>query len=106
MCYDIVMAFAEVCLWLVEALRPDMCTTLCRNELGADPHFRADAAHTAFEHIAHAELAANLADVERFATEGERGLSRYDERTRKMHEIGRQIFGNPVRDIGLVRVAA
>jgi hypothetical protein len=89
MCDDIVLAFAEACEWLVEALRPHMRAALRRDQLGADPHPRADPAHAAFENIAHAELVANVADVERLAAEGERGLPRYDERTRKMREISR-----------------
>ena len=60
---DIVLAFAEAREWLVEALRPDMRAALRRDQLAADPHRRAYLAHAAFEHIAHTELAANVADV-------------------------------------------
>src|SRR5262245_60724229 len=104
--HDIVVTFAEACHRLVEAFGPNVRATFRRDQLGADPHFRADPTHTAFEHIAHAELAANLANVECLAAKGKRGLARYDERARKMHEIGRQVFGNTVRDIRLVRVTA
>ncbi len=54
----------------VIAFGPDVVAARCLDELGRDAHPVAHLAHAAFDHVLHAELAADLANIDRFALEG------------------------------------
>jgi hypothetical protein len=73
---------------------------------GVDPHLAARPLDTAFQHIADAELAADLLCGERLVAIREGGMARDHERVRDPRQIGRQIVGDPVRKVLLVGVAA
>jgi hypothetical protein len=60
--------------------------------------------HAAFEDVAHAELAPDLFRVGRLALVGERGAAGDDEAAFEMREVGRQIVGDPVREILLLGI--
>ena len=57
---------------MVETLGPDMQAGLGIDQLGIDPDSLARAADAALQHIAHAELAADLANIERLLPIGQR----------------------------------
>ena len=78
---------------------------LGRDELGVDLHFLAEAAHAAFEQIAHAELPPDLLRVDRLALVGEGRAAGDDEAVLQMREVGGQIVGDPVGEIVLLLVA-
>ena len=59
-----------------------------------------------FEHIAHTKLAANLLGVCPLVLKGERGIARDHERAPDARQIGREILGDPVREILLLTVVA
>ena len=52
-------------------LRPEVSAALGFNELDVDPYLATGSSHTAFENIAHAELAAGLRHVNGFGLIGE-----------------------------------
>ena len=64
-----------------------------------------DLAHAAFEHVAHAELAADLPDVDRAALVGEGRIARDDEQCRKARECRDDVLDHPVGEV-VVQVAA
>src|SRR5258708_18820445 len=63
----------------VIALGPDMRAGRGVDELPGDAHAIAGLAHAAFEHIAHAKLAADLLHVDSAALVGEGRITRDDE---------------------------
>ena len=65
-----------------------------------------DPADAALQQVADAELLANSADIERFAAEREGGLPRDHEGAGQVGQVGRQVLGNAVGDIGLLGIAA
>src|SRR5262249_49639692 len=61
---------------------------------------------TAFQYIADAKLAPDLLAVYRLAPIGERCVARDDEHVREPRQIGRQILGDAVGEVLLLRVVA
>src|SRR5437763_17220487 len=70
---DLVLDGKDVSQFAVVAIRPQMMASRCLDELCGDANAIAGASHTAFEHVAHAELAPDFADVNRRTLVGERG---------------------------------
>ena len=83
-----------------------MGSGLGRDELRVDLDRLAEAAHAAFQKIAHAELAADFLGVDRLALVGEGGVAGDDEGVGQLREVGRQIVGDSVGEILLLRIAA
>ena len=54
---------------------PDVRAGCCVDQLPGDPHPIAGFAHTAFEHVAHAELLRHLLHVDQLALVGEGGVA-------------------------------
>jgi hypothetical protein len=73
---DLVLHVEKVAALFVEALGPQMRPALGIDELGIEPHPLARVLHAAFEHVPHAELATDLAGVDRLAFVRERGVAR------------------------------
>ena len=90
----------------VEPVGPHMGAGLGRDELGVDRDRLAEAAHAAFEHVAHAKFASNLLRVHRLAFIGEGRVAGDDEAALQMREIGGQIVGDAIGEIVLLLVAA
>jgi len=76
------------------------------DQLDVDANLVARPADTAFEHIAHTELAADLLRVDRIVPIGESGVPRDHEHVREPGQIGRQIGSDPVGKILLLAVIA
>jgi len=64
---DLVLQREQVADVAVEALGPQMRVGLCVNQLGVDANPVVRSLDTAFQHITHAELTADLFRVDRFA---------------------------------------
>src|SRR6266508_3847551 len=72
----------------------------CRvKELRCDPDATPRFANTAFQHIAHPELSADLLHLHRLAFVGEDRIPRDDKETRDLREISNEIFSNAVTEI-------
>ena len=99
------LQLAELAALAVEPVGPDMRAGLGRDELGVDRDLLAEAAHAAFEHIAHAEFAPDLLGVDGLALVGEGGVAGDDETVRQMREIGSEVVGEAIREIVLFLVA-
>ena len=75
-CRHLVLQLEDVLERAVEAIGPEMCAGRRVDELAGDAHPVAGLAHAAFEHVAHAELAADLLHVDGAALVGEARIAR------------------------------
>src|SRR5581483_4456844 len=62
----------------VEAIGPDVASSLPIDQLGVDPHPVSDLANASFEDMSDAELLCYVTDVHRLALEGEGRIPGYD----------------------------
>ena len=90
----------------VEPLRPKVAAGGCVDELGGDPDPAAGLAHAPFEHMAHAEALADLADVDVLALERESRIAGDDEELRELRQRGDDVLGNAVGEIFLFGIPA
>ena len=103
---DLVLQSEQIARVAVEPLGPEMRVGLGIDQLGVDADLVARPPDAPFQHIAHAQLAADLLRVDRLVLIGERGIARDHEHIRDPRQIGRQILGDPVGEILLIRVVA
>jgi hypothetical protein len=78
------------------------CIRIDKLGIGADLSARPP--YAPFQRIAHAEFAADLSDVDRFALVGKGGAPRDDEAPRDPRKVGRQVVGNSIREVFPVNV--
>ena len=90
----------------VVALGPDMSAGLRVDQLGCDPHAAGRFAHAAFEHVAHAELMADLLDVYGSALVGKGRISRDDKKPFESRKPGDDILDHAIGKIFLLGIAA
>jgi hypothetical protein len=76
------------------------------DQLPGDAHPAARLAHRAFEHIAHAELAADLLHVDGLALVGKTRIAGDDEEPADARERRNDIIDHAVGEIFLLRIAA
>jgi hypothetical protein len=74
------------------------------DQLGVDPDLVARPPDTPFQHVAHVQLAADLLCFYRSALIGEGSTPGDDETPHHARQIGRQVVGDAVREIFLVRI--
>jgi len=103
---DLVLQSEKINCVAVEPLRPKMRVGRGIDELGVDADLAAGPTDASFEHIAHAEVAANLLRVDRLIPVGERGIARDHEHIREPRQVGRQVLGDPVSKILLLWIIA
>ena len=100
---DLVLRFREVRAIGVEPVGPEMRAGFGIDQLRVHPNLVTGPPHAAFEDIANAELAADLLYVDRLALVGKSGVAGDHEAAGDPRQIGRQIVGDPVGEIFLVR---
>ena len=76
------------------------------DQLGVDADPIARPPDAPFENIAHTKLAADLLGIDSFGLIGERGIARDNEHALDARQIGRQVLGDSVGKILLLRVVA
>jgi hypothetical protein len=90
----------------IVALGPEMVAGRSVDQLGGDPNAVAGLAHAAFQHVADAEFARDLADIDRAALEGECGVAGDHRQRRDVGQIGGYVLADPVAEIFLLGLAA
>lgn len=80
------------------------CSSTLYVSLGIDSHQVAAAPDAALEHIADAEIAANLPNVDRLVLVGKSGVSRDDEAAINVRQIRGEILCQAIGEVLLVRV--
>ena len=102
---DFVLDGEDVGQFAVVALGPDMAAGLAVDQLGGDPDPLPRLAHAAFEHVADAQFARDIGDINRLALEGEGGVARDDLQRRDLAQVGRDVLADPVAEIFLLGIA-
>ena len=103
---DLVLQFEDVVERAFEALRPEMRAGRGVDQLPGDAHPVAGLAHAAFQHVAHAKLAADLLHVHGPALVGEARIARDDEQPADARQRGDDVLDHAVGEIFLLGVAA
>jgi hypothetical protein len=88
---------------LILPTRMDTCRD---DQLSVDPELVARPPDASFQHIAHAQLVADLLCIDGFIPIGKRGIARDHEHAREPRQIGRQILGDTIGKILLLSVVA
>ena len=90
----------------VIALGPQVTAGGGIDQLRRDPHLVVSLAHTAFQHIPHAQLLAHVLHLHRFAFVGEGRVASDDKQAGELGEIGGEVLGDAVAEILLLGVVA
>ena len=96
---DLLLPGGQLADLFVEPVRPEMRAGLGGNQLDIDPQCGIDPAHAAFQHIAHAEFAADLPHIRGLALVGVGGFARDHERAGDVRQIGGEIVGDRVGQV-------
>ena len=99
---DLVLQFEDVVERAIIALGPDMRAARRRDQLRGDPHAVAGLAQAAFEDIAHAELAADLLQVDGPALVSEGRVAGDDMEPLKPRQAGDDVLDDAVDEIFLL----
>jgi hypothetical protein len=103
---DVELQLPEIGALPLKPVSPQMRAGFGRDELGVDRDLLAGPPHAPFEHIANAKLLADFLGVEVLALVGEGRAAGDNEAVGQMREVGRQIIGDSVGEIFLLRIAA
>jgi len=103
---DLVLQIEYVREIAVVPLRPDVIPGGRVDELGRDAYAVAATAHAALEHIAHAQLAADAANIVCAPLVGKRRIACDHHQPLKFRQCREQVLGDPVGEILLVGVIA
>ena len=103
--HHLILQLEEIGHVLLEPVGPQMRARFGVDELRVDAHPVLIALHRAFEHIANAELLADLLGVDALALEGEGRVAGDDEAALDARKLGREVLGDAVGEIVLRRIA-
>jgi hypothetical protein len=103
---DLVLQSEQIARVAVEPFCPKMRIGRSIDQLGVDTDLVARSPDAPLEHVAHAQLAADLLRVNRLVPVCECGIARDHEHILEPREIGREVLGDPVREILLLPVVA
>src|SRR5215831_8804624 len=96
---DLVLQSEQIAYVIVEPLRPEMGVGPRVDQLRVDADLIARTPNAPFEYVTHTKLSADLLGVYPLVLIGERRIARDHEHSRDPRQIGRQIFGDAVREI-------
>ena len=103
---DLILKLENVVQRAVEAVGPEMRAGFGFDQLRGDAQPGARLAHAALQHVAHAEFAPDLPDVDRLALVGEARIARDHEQPLDARQAGDDVLDHPVDEIFLLRIAA
>ena len=101
-----VLQLEDILQIAIETVRPEMGARRGIDELAGDAKLVATAADAALQHVGHAELLPNLADIDRSALVGERGVAGDDEQPAAARQRRDDLLRHPVGKVVLLRIAA
>ena len=103
---DLILQVENVVQRAVEPVGPEMRAGLRFDQLRGDAQAIARLAHAAFQHIAHAEFAPDLPDVDGPALVDEARIARDHEQPFDPRQAGDDVLDHAVGEIFLLRIAA
>lgn len=101
-----VLQLEDILQIAVETVRPEIGARRGIDELAGDAKLVATAADAALEHVGHAKLLPNLADIGRSALVGERGVAGDHEQPAAARQRRDDLLRHPVGKVVLRRIAA
>ena len=101
---DRVLSFREIGAISLKSVRPNVGASLGVDQLDIDADLVAGAPHAAFDDISNAKIPSDLLHVGGFAFIGERGIAGDHKAIRNPREIRRQIIGDRVGEVFLLRI--
>ena len=87
------------------ALRPDVSAGGRVDQVGIDPQRAVGPLHGAFEHVAYPEIARDVLHLHRAILVLERRVGGGHKQARELREVGDDVVGDAVGEVGLLRVA-
>ncbi len=102
---DLILEIEDVVQGAVEAVGPEMRARFRLDQLSGDAQPIARFAYAALQHIAHAEFAPDLPDVDRLALVGEARIARDHEQPLDARQPGDDVLDHAVDEIFLLRIA-
>lgn len=102
---NFVLCLQQIGLVIVEFLGPEMRAGLRVDELSVGADVLVGRLHRTFDHIAHAQLLADLPHIGRLALVGEGRIAGDDEAAGNARDVGRQFVGEHVGEIILLWIA-
>src|SRR5262245_44247009 len=103
---DLVLEFPWIRAGPVKAFRPNVLAIFCVNELRYDSKLVAVLAHAAFDHVANAQVFADLPHIDGLALISEGRTAGDDHHVWEARERRKEVFGHPVTQIAKVLVGA
>ncbi len=103
---DLILQFEDVVECAFETFRPKMRPGRGVDQLPGDTHAVRRLAHAAFQHVTHAEFAADLLHVDGAALVGEARVAGDDEQPAIMRQRGDDVLHHAIGEIFLFRIAA
>ena len=104
--HNLILDGKDVLDLAVVVLGPAVSPCRSIDQLGGDANAVAPPPHAAFQHIAHAELAADLADIGRLALVLEAGIAGDHEQLAEPRQLRDDVFDDAVGEILLLRIGA
>jgi hypothetical protein len=104
--YNLVLHIEEVGNWFVEALGPQMISSLDVDQLHIYPKPVATALHGTFEDITDVQFTSELLYVDGFTLERERGVARNHERAIDARQVCGEALGHPIDEVLLLGITA
>ena len=102
---DLILQPEHILQRAVEFIRPQMPARRRLDQLAGDANARSRFPHTAFQHIAHAEFAPDLFDIDGAALIGKARIARDHEQRFEPRQRGNDVLHHPVGEIFLLGIA-
>ena len=103
---DAILQLEHILQRAVEFVRPEMGARRGIDQLAGDADAVAGLAHAAFEHVAHAQFARDLLDIDRLALVDEARIARDHEQFLEARQRSDDVFDHAVGEIFLFGIAA
>src|SRR5215475_449795 len=104
--HNLILHSKDIIDLAIVVLGPAVSACPSIDQLGGDAYAIATPPHTSFQHIAHSEFAADLADIRRFTLVLKAGIARDHEQLADARQLGDEILYDAVGEILLLGITA
>ncbi len=103
---DLVLKRKDISQLAIVFIRPQMIAVDRIDQLAGHAHAIGGPAYAALQDVPHAELGGDVADIDGLALIGKGGVAGDDEEPALPGQAGDDVFGEPVREVFLIRIVA